>query len=103
MNQLFVCHTQYNLILAVGLSSSADDMILFIDFNLTEKLRSKLEGHFKNCLFLAGNYPKKKLTSMDKLKKIEADNRQINRFIGTYLFLLQGERGRSHWRHQAYA
>lgn len=84
MNQLFVCHTQYNLILAVGLSSSDDDLVLFKDFNLTDELKTKLEGHFHRCMFLAGNYPKTEMTAKEKMKKIAADNQQLKAFIGAY-------------------
>lgn len=84
MSQLFVCHTQYNLLLAVGLSSSVDDLVLFIDFNLTDELKKKLEEHFKRCLFLVGNYPKKEMSAKEKLDKITSDIQQLKTFICIY-------------------
>ncbi len=84
MKQLFVCHTQYNLILAVGLAESSDDLVLFRDFNLTDTLRTRLESYFNNSLFLEGNYPKKELSAKEKLKKITRDNEKLKAYIGVY-------------------
>lgn len=84
MSQLFICHTQYNLILATGLSFREDELVLFMDFNLTEELRKRLESHFSRCLFLIGNFPKKALTVRGKLSKIVTDNRALKNFIGIY-------------------
>ena len=84
MNQLFVCHTQYNLILAVGLSSPNDDLVLFKDFDLIDVLKQKLEERFRKCLFLEGNYLKKQLTAYQILTKISADNRAIKAFVTKY-------------------
>lgn len=84
MTQLFVCHTQYNLILAAGLSSSVDDLVLFKDFDLKDKLKEKLESHFNRCLFLEGNYPKKELSAKEKLDKISSDNNKLKAFIDCY-------------------
>ena len=84
MRQLFVCHTQYNLILAAGLSIIEDDLILFKDFNLTDELKERLEGHFHRCMFLAGNYPKKEMTAREKLERISGDNRKLKSFIRRY-------------------
>ena len=81
MRQLFVCHTQYNLILAVGLSSPEDDLILFLDFKLAEETGIKLKQRFRRCMFLEGNYPKKERSAVEKLQKITNDNRQISDFI----------------------
>ena len=76
-----MCHTQYNLTLASGTSTSMDDRILFIDFNLTDGLREKLEAHFNNCPFFDGNYPKKELLPKEKLDKITRDIRKIGVII----------------------
>ncbi len=80
MTQLFVCHTQYNLILAVALATKMDDLILFQDFNLTDELKMKLESRFRHCLFLEGNFPKKVLSAKEKLKKISFDNAKMQAF-----------------------
>ena len=84
MKHLFVCHTQYNLILSVGLSTPHDDLVLFKDFNLTDELKKRLEGKFERCMFLAGNFPKKELTAKEKLEKITIDNQKLKTFIGMY-------------------
>ena len=78
---LFVVHTQYNLILSLGLSSQEDEIILFKDFNFTPELEKKLRGHFSRCLFLDGAYPKREMTAREKLRKISADNKQIKGFM----------------------
>lgn len=84
MSQLFICHTQYNLILAVGSSTHNDELILFKDFNLTDELKKKLNHHFKRCLILQGNYPKRELSAKEKYTKISVDTTLIKRFIGSY-------------------
>lgn len=47
MNNLFVLHTQYNLILAIGLcktelKNDTNDLILFEDFKITERYKEVL-------------------------------------------------------------
>ena len=47
MNNLFVLHTQYNLMLAIGLcktefENDKNDLILFEDFKIKDKFKSKL-------------------------------------------------------------
>lgn len=81
MNRVFVCHTQYNLSLASGLSSSNDDLILFKDFCLNSELEERLINHYHKCLFLEGAYPKKELSVNEKLRKIRKDNIAIRRFL----------------------
>lgn len=84
MKQLFVCHTQYNLVLAIGLASNQDDLILFEDFLLTDELKQKLESYFQRTLFLKGNYPKQTLSGKQKLQKISDDNKSIKAFLDKY-------------------
>lgn len=82
MKQLFVVHTQYNLILAIGIAQRGiDELILFQDFDITKELRLKIKKLFGRCLFLSGSYPKRDLTAKEKLEKISKDNRKIDQFI----------------------
>lgn len=79
--RLFVVHTQYNLILATGMTTPDDDLILFQDFALTDALKGKLESCFDRCLFLEGNYPKKDLSVGEKDAKIRNDCKAIKSFM----------------------
>ena len=84
MKQLFVVHTQYNLILATGLAygtSTQNDLILFKDFALTEELQQRLEELFDRVLLLEGNFPKKEFKSFQKYWKIKNDCDAIKTFI----------------------
>ncbi len=81
MRSIYIVHTQYNLILAVGMSSKQDDLIVFKDFRITDNLRTRLENRFNKCLFLEGNFPKKELTARQKHEKIKKDNASIETFI----------------------
>ena len=83
MNTVFVLHTQYNLILACGLlhQSKVNDLILFIDFKLTDELKGKIEDNFDRVLYLYGNFPKRVLDSKSKLNKITSDCKEIKNFL----------------------
>lgn len=81
MKTLFVLHTQYNLILATGLSQEGDDLILFKDFNLSNDLMEKLERHFCQCEYFEGAYPKREYTWKQKLSKIDDDIKRLHRFL----------------------
>lgn len=81
IKRLFVVHTQYNLILATGIATSLDDLILFRDFALTDELKAKLENCFDCCLYMDGNYPKKNLSAKEKDQKIQLDCQSINKFM----------------------
>ena len=83
---LFVVHTQYNLLLAIGIAKakeSVNDLILFQDFNLSDILKAKFESIFQHVLILPGNYPKQELAAWQKYKKIKNDIQQIQSFIQT--------------------
>ena len=79
--RLFVVHTQYNLILATGMATSADDLILFRDFALTDELKTKLGKCFDRCLYIEGNYPKKQLSTKEKDRKIQINCQSIKMFM----------------------
>ena len=81
---LFVLHTQYNLLLAVGLCRTvlkgSTDLILFKDFDFS-KVANRINGLFRKKLILEGNYPQKTMTPLQKMKKIAKDNKKIELFI----------------------
>ena len=85
MKNLFVLHTQYNLILSAGLSinqaTGLSDLILFCDFELRKELKDKIYRVYRKVLILKGNFPKAELTVREKMKKIFNDNKEIRNFI----------------------
>lgn len=86
MNNLFVCHSQAQLILACGLISGrfkqdTNYLILFVDFNINETLKSILVSLFYKVLFLQGTYPAKYKTWESKLKRYPNDIKKIRNFI----------------------
>ena len=67
MKNLFVCHTQANLILAssLALGRFKDDenlLILFVDFGLKDELKDRLDKTFAHTLYLQSIYPQSRLT-----------------------------------------
>lgn len=87
MKNLFVIHTQYNLILACGLAStdfSSDqcDIILFQDFKPSENLEKRFRSCMDSVLILEGNWQKKNLSTKGKVNKIRYDCKSISKFIG---------------------
>lgn len=86
MKNLFVCHTQANLILASGLALGRfkDDenlLILFVDFGLKEELKERLDKTFTRTLYLQSIYPAEFNTYFAKLKWYPEDWRQIKAFM----------------------
>lgn len=86
MKNLFVLHTQYNLLLAIGLSltdfnEDKNDLILFSDFNIVEKYKREIRKVFSKSMLLEGNYPPKKYAMTKKMKKIKSDNKAIKKFV----------------------
>lgn len=78
MNNLFVLHTQYNLMLAIGLcktefENDKNDLVLFEDFKITNEFKSKLMLFFDNVQIMEGNYAKIVVSSKQKLEKINRD------------------------------
>ena len=74
MKNLFVCHTQANLILASGLALGRfkDDenlLILFVDFGLKDELKERLDKTFAHTLYLQSIYPPEFNTAKAKLMK----------------------------------
>lgn len=87
MRNLFVVHTQYNLILACGLAKTdfykdRCDLILFQDFRPSEDTERRFRTCMNSVLILDGNWQKKSLSSKEKADKIKHDCRSISDFVG---------------------
>lgn len=86
MNNLFICHTQANLILASGLALGRfkedwNDLILFVDFGISEEMKERLRQTFNRVLFLQSIYPAEFNTFKAKLKWYPEDWAEIKKFI----------------------
>lgn len=87
MKNLFVLHTQYNLILACGLaktdfSNERCDLILFQDFRPSEDTENRFRSCMDSVLILEGNWQKKSLSTKEKADKIRHDCKSISEFTG---------------------
>ncbi|MCD7816537.1 MAG: alpha-2,8-polysialyltransferase family protein [Bacteroides sp.] len=72
MKNLFVLHTQYNLILAIALieecyAEEENSLILFEDFVITESMKMNLRKYFHSVDYCVGSYNKKDLKWRKKL------------------------------------
>lgn len=86
MKNLFICHTQANLILASGLALGRfkDDenlLILFVDFGLKDELKERLDKTFTRTLYLQSIYPAEFNTAKAKLKWYPQDWKLIKQFL----------------------
>ena len=86
MRNLFIIHTQYNLLLAVGLCMSdfekdCNDLILFREFNIKNSQKRCIKKVFDRVKILEGNSFAKSFGTGKKLVKIRCDNRKIKEFI----------------------
>ena len=86
LRNLFVCHTQAQLILATGLSlgrfkNDENHLILFRDFNLSEEFADKLNSIFNSTLFLIGKYPAENNTFTQRIRWQHKNNRILNKQI----------------------
>jgi len=86
MRNLFVCHSQIQLVLAVGLAKGRfiddkNDLILFQDFNMADDTKSILLSTFSRVLFRAGIYPAVNTTWKAKLKRYPDDLNSIKAFM----------------------
>lgn len=90
MKNIFVPHTQYNLIIAVALieqqyRNDENTLILFTDFAVSEELKVFLNKYFAYILFLPGTYPAVNKKWSVKTKKIPEAIVQIKDFLhGSY-------------------
>ena len=86
MRNLFICHTQAQLILASGLALGRfkDDknyLILFLDFGIKEGLKLRLQSNFDKVLFLQSIYPAEFNTFKAKIRWYPKDWKLIKRFL----------------------
>lgn len=86
MKNLFVCHTQAQLILACGLAlgrfrEDVNELILFRDFDLKGEMRERLDGVFSRTLYLQSIYPKEYNTLKAKLKWYPQDLKELKSFV----------------------
>ena len=91
MNNLFVCHSQANLLLAVSLSvgrfsSNTNDLILFQDFAMRDELKAVLQTCFSRVLFRSGTYPAIQKSWKEKIKRYPKDLKAIKVFIGKTMY-----------------
>ncbi|WP_256003312.1 alpha-2,8-polysialyltransferase family protein [Pedobacter deserti] len=86
MRNLFVCHSQAQLMLAIGLikgrfKADSNDLILFIDFAITPDTRKKLTDSFETVLFRPGIFPPSNKSWRRKLLSMPTDLVRIGQFI----------------------
>lgn len=86
MRNLFVCHTQAQLTLACGLCrgrfrNEENDLILFVDFDLKEVMKIRLEKVFTRTLFLQSIYPAEYNTYRAKTRWYVDDWKQIKKYV----------------------
>ena len=83
---LFICHTQAQLILASGLALGRfkDDenlLMLFVDFGIKDELKERLDKTFSRTLYLQSIYPAEMNTTKAKLKWYPQDWKLIKQFL----------------------
>lgn len=86
MNNLFICHSQAQLLLAVSLTQGrlAQDenhLILFVDFNITIELKKQLESTFNKVLYRTGTFPAVNKSWKEKFKRYPSDLKIIKHFM----------------------
>ena len=86
MRNLFVLHTQYNLILGTGLAHTVfakdtNHLILFQDFNISDMVRDSLISSYQEVLFLTGAYPKINEQYWNKIRRYPVINHKLKQFI----------------------
>lgn len=86
MKNLFICHTQAQLILASGLSlgrfkNDENYLILFVDFGIKDELKERLDKTFTRTLYLQSIYPAEMNSAKAKLKWYPQDWKLIKQFL----------------------
>jgi hypothetical protein len=86
MHNLYVVHTQYSLVLAMGLSKGRfkndnNDLILFKDFKLIPELKNTLDANFNNSLYIEGAFPKTNSSITNRLKNFFKAIKECKKFI----------------------
>ena len=86
MRNLYICHTQAQLILASGLAlgrfkDDDNDLLLFVDFGIKDEMKERLDKTFTRTLYLQSIYPAEMNTAKAKLKWYPQDWKHIKRFL----------------------
>lgn len=86
MNNLYICHSQAQLLLACSLAKGRfikdiNDLILFVDFNISPELKSILDNIFNRTLYRIGTYPAYNKSWKNKFKRYPKDLKEIHSFI----------------------
>lgn len=87
MGNLFICHSQAQLLLAISLSTTRfehneNDLILFTDFRLKDDLRKNIDKSFTRVLYRTGTFPATNKTWKEKAKRYPDDLKAIRNFMG---------------------
>ena len=83
---LFICHTQAQLILASGLALGRfkDDenlLMLFVDFGIKDELKERLNNTFTRTLYLQSIFPVEFNTTKAKLRWMPKDWKLIKDYL----------------------
>lgn len=75
MNNLFITHTPYHVILAAGLASTEylddiNDLVIFEDFPISKIDVLSIRNIFRNILFVDGEYKKTKIQRLTQVSNI---------------------------------
>jgi|GEM_PF-910705 len=86
MHNLFVCHSQAHITLAVGLAkgrfkADSNHFILFQDFALQENIKEAILDTFDAVMIRTGIYPDINATWKAKIKRYPQDIKAINGFM----------------------
>lgn len=89
MNNLFVLHTQYHLILALAIiqqsyQDDVNDLILFRDFNLKPDMEDALNKHFHSVVIYTGSYNRADCRWREKFKRFPTIYKDMKNKIGHY-------------------
>lgn len=86
MNNLFICHSQAQLLLAISLTQGRfiqdeNHLILFVDFNINTELKKRLKAAFNRVLYRTGTYPAANKSWKKKLHRYPVDLKTIKHFM----------------------
>ena len=86
MTNLFVCHSQAQLLLAISLTTGrfAQDqnyLILFTDFKLNDELCDRLYSIFTRVLIRVGTFPSINKSWKEKFKRYPSDLKEIHNYV----------------------
>ena len=90
MKQLFVCHTQYDLIMSVALKkryyeTDNNELILFADFAMIAEMEKQLKKLFSRTLVLPGEHSQNDQRYINKVRTLPRSIARIKHFLnGSY-------------------